>query len=46
MTLRCAACDGLDIEMVDDNGAEYPQTRVGFYECHHCGNEFRTVLTA
>ena len=46
MTLTCPACDGHDIELTDDNGAEYPETRVEFYECHHCGHEFRKVLTA
>jgi len=46
MTLSCPQCDCIDIEMTDDNGAEYPQTRVEFYECRDCGNEFRKVLTA
>jgi DNA-directed RNA polymerase subunit M/transcription elongation factor TFIIS len=46
MTLSCPGCGTIDIELVDDNGAEYPETRVEFYECHDCGNEFRKVLTA
>lgn len=46
MTLRCGACDCIDVEMTDDNGAEYPQTRVEFYECRDCGHEFRKVLSA
>lgn len=46
MTLRCAACDCTDVELVADNGAEYPETRVEFYECQQCGHEFRKVLTA
>lgn len=46
MTLRCAACDCVDVELVDDNGADYPETRVEFYECQQCGNEFKKVLTA
>jgi DNA-directed RNA polymerase subunit M/transcription elongation factor TFIIS len=46
MTLRCPACDCVDVELVNDNGAEYPQTRVEFYECHQCGNEFKQVLAA
>lgn len=45
MTLTCP-CGGRDVELVGDNGAEYPNTRVEFYECHHCGNEFKNVLTA
>jgi len=46
MTLSCPQCECIDIEMDGDNGADYPQTRVEFYECHGCGNEFRKVLTA
>ena len=46
MTLGCPSCDGYDVELVKDNGAEYPQTRVEWYECHHCGRGFREVLTA
>jgi DNA-directed RNA polymerase subunit M/transcription elongation factor TFIIS len=46
MTLTCPKCDCYDIELFNDNGAEYPQTRVEFYECHGCGHEFRKVLTA
>ena len=45
MTLRCNACDG-PVRVYDDNGAEYPETRVEFYECADCGHEFRKVLTA
>lgn len=45
MTLTCP--DGhTDIELTADNGAEYPQTRVEFYKCHHCGTTFRKVLSA
>jgi len=46
MTLSCPNCGGADVELTDDNGADYPQTRVEFYTCHHCGNEFRQVLAA
>lgn len=46
MTLRCPSCETVDIEMTGDNGAEYPQTRVEFYECRGCGHEFREVLAA
>lgn len=46
MTLRCDVCDCTHVELVDDNGAEYPETRVEFYECQQCGHESRTVLTA
>lgn len=45
MTLTCPNGHP-DIKMVDDNGAEYPQTRVEFYECDACGAEFREVLVA
>lgn len=45
MTLRCNACDGA-VRLIDDNGAEYPETRAEFYECQACGHEQRTVLTA
>jgi DNA-directed RNA polymerase subunit M/transcription elongation factor TFIIS len=46
MTLSCASCGRTDVQLVDDNGAEYPETRVEFYECQHCNNEFRKVLSA
>lgn len=45
MTLRCPKCNGA-VRLTDDNGAEYPETRVEFYECQQCGHEFRKVLTA
>lgn len=32
--------------MVDDNDAEYPETRVEHWECDECGDRFRKVLTA
>jgi ribosomal protein S27E len=46
MTLRCYDCGSLDLILVDDNGAEYPETRIEDYECGDCGNEQRTVLVA
>jgi len=46
MSLRCPNCQTIDIELVNDNGAEYPETRVEWYRCVHCNNEFRTVLSA
>lgn len=46
MTLQCPTCNSRDVELVDDNGAEYPQTRVEFYECHDCRHEFKEVLVA
>jgi hypothetical protein len=46
MTLTCPTCDGLDVKMTGDNGAEFPQTRVEFYECQQCGDEFQEVLSA
>mgnify|MGYP003868757373 CR=1 FL=1 len=45
MTLRCSQCDGV-AELYDDNGADYPETRVEFYRCVECGNEWSKVLTA
>jgi Zn ribbon nucleic-acid-binding protein len=45
VTLRCEACDG-PVILVDDNGAEYPETRVEFYECDQCGHRQRKVLVA
>jgi len=41
----CNNCNGA-LELVSDNGASYPETRVEFYECVACGHEQRTVLTA
>lgn len=46
MTLTCENCDCIDVEMTDDNGAEYPETRIEFYKCRDCGHEFRNVLVA
>jgi len=46
MTLSCPDCGTIDVELTDDNGASYPQTRVEFYECCHCANTFKKVLTA
>lgn len=46
MTIQCPDCETVDVELTDDNGAEYPQTRVEFYECRNCGHTFSKVLTA
>jgi len=46
MTLTCPHCESSAVELYDDNGAEYPQTRVEFYDCKQCGAEFSEVLTA
>ena len=48
MTLSCPTCGTIDVELIDDNGAQYPETRVEFYECRDsdCGRTFRKVLTA
>ena len=46
MTLRCPARDCVDVKLVDDNGAEYPETRVEFFECADCGHGFRKELSA
>ena len=45
MTYTCTNCNGA-MELVNDNGAEYPETRVEFYECVDCGHRTRQVLTA
>jgi DNA-directed RNA polymerase subunit M/transcription elongation factor TFIIS len=45
MTLTCPN-GHRDVELYDDNGAEYPETRVEFYECLRCGAKFQEVLTA
>lgn len=40
-------CDcGGTYEIVDTNGADYPETLVEFYECTGCGDERRKVLSA
>lgn len=44
MTLRCEVCNGV-VELVQDNGAEYPETRIEWYECEECGHEQQQVLT-
>lgn len=46
MTLRCPACDAIEVELVDDNGASFPETRVEHHECEVCGHTFREVLVA
>lgn len=46
MTLSCPECQTTDIQLVSDNGAEYPETRVEFYECNGCGYDFREVLAS
>ncbi len=45
MTLRCNNCDG-EVEIIDDNGAEYPETRIETYECILCGHRQTITLTA
>jgi len=44
--VTCPNCDCYDVEIVADNGEEYPQTRVELYECHDCSHEFKKVLSA
>jgi len=46
MTLRCPACDAIEVELTDDNGAEFPETRIEQYDCEVCGHSFREVLVA
>ena len=46
MTLVCPRCECVDVELVADNSATYPETRIEFFECRDCGYEFREVLVA
>ena len=46
MTIRCPACDCVDMQLIDHNGAQYPQTRRERYECADCGREKTVVLSA
>ena len=46
MTLVCERCECVDVELVGDNGAQFPEIRAEFYECRECGHGFREVLTA
>jgi DNA-directed RNA polymerase subunit M/transcription elongation factor TFIIS len=43
MTFICNECNGA-MELINDNGAEFPETRVEFYKCVSCGNEQKQVL--
>jgi len=45
MTHTCPMCDG-PVQIFDDNGAEYPETRVEWFRCQTCNHEFRKVLSA
>lgn len=44
MTILCPECGCVDVKVIGDNGAEYPETRVEFYECQRCDHEFSKVL--
>jgi len=44
--IRCPACDGTDMRLVADNGAQYPETRRERYECADCGRSKTVVLSA
>lgn len=44
--MRCPDCRCTDMRLASDNGAEYPETRVEWYECQDCGTEKKKVLTA
>lgn len=46
MTISCPRCGCIDVALVADNGAEYPQTRVEQYACNDCDDHFTEVLTA
>ena len=46
MTIRCPSCGCVDMQLIDDNGAQYPQTRRELYACADCGREKSVVLTA
>lgn len=45
MTRACDACSGT-VEIIKDNGADYPETRWEVYECVACGHRQSEVLTA
>jgi len=44
--IECPDCGCTHMELVADNGAQYPQTRLERYECVDCGREKTVVLTA
>ena len=44
--MACPDCDSTNVEIVDDNGADFPETRVEFWECNQCGRHYREVLVA
>jgi len=44
--MTCENCGSTAWEIVEDNGAEYPETRIEQCECNNCGHEFRNVLVA
>lgn len=46
MTLRCPECGCTDLDLVWENGATYPETRVERFACPDCGETFENVLTA
>jgi uncharacterized Zn finger protein len=45
MTITCDACGG-SMEVVDTNGASYPESLVETRACQDCGYETTKVLTA
>jgi transposase-like protein len=45
-TLSCPRCQTTDIRLVDDNDADYPETRIEWYRCQQCNYEFTKVLSA
>jgi len=44
--MTCENCGSTDWEILWDNGADYPETRIEKCSCNNCGHEFRNVLVA
>lgn len=44
MTLECPYCGTIDLELVETNGAVYPEQLVERYECQDCHDKFTNVL--
>jgi DNA-directed RNA polymerase subunit M/transcription elongation factor TFIIS len=46
MTLQCPRCKSRDVALTGSNDADYPETRVEFYDCRSCQRNFRQILHA
>jgi transposase-like protein len=44
-SLGCPRCQTTHVKLVDDNDADYPETRIERYHCQQCNYEFQKVLT-